>query len=184
MRPPRRSERYPSLVRVDTINGTPADEVADGTRYEDLPCAFPTERLRSAARTPTVQAIEWLTPFGKGSRVAIVGPAARRKDRGAAPHRRGAVAAGDGSRSRVVLAGVRPEEVADWGRPGRAGRRDHVGASPDTQAQAIERVVEQARRVAARGRDAVVLIDGSTACTRRPRARRSARRATWWTRAR
>jgi transcription termination factor Rho len=35
-----------------------------------------------------------------------------------------------------------------------------LGASPDSQAQAIERVVEQARRVAARGRDAVVLVDG------------------------
>ena len=37
VRRPRRSERYPSLVRVDTINGTPADEVAEGTRYDDLP---------------------------------------------------------------------------------------------------------------------------------------------------
>ena len=31
VRPPRRSERFPSLVRVDTINGRPADEVAEGT---------------------------------------------------------------------------------------------------------------------------------------------------------
>src|SRR3981081_396117 len=45
VRLPRRSERYPSLVRIDTINGNPADEVAEGTRYEDLPAAFPAERL-------------------------------------------------------------------------------------------------------------------------------------------
>src|SRR3954452_23624636 len=31
LRPPRRSERFPSLVRVDTINGKPADEVSEGT---------------------------------------------------------------------------------------------------------------------------------------------------------
>src|SRR3954453_22739836 len=35
MRTPRRSERFPSLVRVDTINGRPAEEVAEGTRFED-----------------------------------------------------------------------------------------------------------------------------------------------------
>ena len=45
VRAPRRSERFPSLVRVDTINGRPADEVAEGTRFEDLPAGFPAERF-------------------------------------------------------------------------------------------------------------------------------------------
>jgi len=45
VRRPRRSERYPSLVRVDTINGAPAEEVAEGTPYDELPCAFPSVRL-------------------------------------------------------------------------------------------------------------------------------------------
>src|SRR3954464_570554 len=67
MRPPRRSERFPSLVRVDTINGKPADEVSEGTRFEDLPVAFPAGRLALGSEDPTVKAIEWLTPFGKGS---------------------------------------------------------------------------------------------------------------------
>ena len=75
LRPPRRSERFPSLVRVDTINGRPADEVAEGTRFEDLPVAFPAERFELGSEDPTVKAIEWLTPFGKGSRVVIAGPA-------------------------------------------------------------------------------------------------------------
>src|SRR5438105_6071218 len=75
VRPPRRSERYPSMVRIDTINGTPADQVAEGTRYEDLPAAFPEERFALGSEDPTVRAIEWLTPFGRGSRVAIVGGA-------------------------------------------------------------------------------------------------------------
>src|SRR5215210_6678526 len=45
VRSPRRSERFPSLIRIDTINGRPADEVAEGTRFEDLPAAFPAERF-------------------------------------------------------------------------------------------------------------------------------------------
>ena len=76
VRPPRRSERYPSLVRVDTINGRPADEVAEGTHFDDLPCAFPTERFAlGSPRTRRCKAIEWLTPLGRGSRVTIVGAA-------------------------------------------------------------------------------------------------------------
>ena len=46
VRTPRRSERYPSLVRIDTINGASADTVSDGARYEDLPVALP-ERAAS-----------------------------------------------------------------------------------------------------------------------------------------
>ena len=113
MRPPRRSERFPSLVRVDTINGKPADEVSEGTRFEDLPVIFPTERLALGSEDPTVKAIEWLTPFGKGSRVTIVGPARAGKSE-ALRRIAAALAEQGGVELSVVLAGVRPEEVAEW----------------------------------------------------------------------
>jgi len=45
MRAARRSERFPSLIRVDTINGRPAEEVAEGTRFEELAVAWPAEKL-------------------------------------------------------------------------------------------------------------------------------------------
>jgi transcription termination factor Rho len=75
VRKPRRSERYPSLVRVDTINGAPAEEVAEGTPYDELPCTFPAVRLELGSDDPTLKAIEWLTPIGRGSRVVITGGA-------------------------------------------------------------------------------------------------------------
>ena len=75
VRTPRRSERYPSLVRIDTINGASADTVSDGARYEDLPVAWPSERLALDSKDPTLEAIEWLTPLGRGSRAVIVGRA-------------------------------------------------------------------------------------------------------------
>ena len=89
VRAPRRSERYPSLVRVDTINGRSADEVAEGTKYDDLPCTWATERFALESEDATLKAIEWLTPFGRGSRVVIVGASRAGKSRGAAPARRG-----------------------------------------------------------------------------------------------
>ena len=160
VRRPRRSERYPSLVRIDTINGQPADEVAEGTRYEELPASFPTERLELGDDDPTLKAIEWLTPFGKGSRVTIVGAPFAGKTEALRRIAR-ALESRDGLVVSVALAGVRPEEAAEWNAAGLtiAATAD-LSASADAQAQAVEHAVEQARRLAARGGDAVVLVDG------------------------
>jgi transcription termination factor Rho len=151
LRPPRRSERFPSLIRVDTINGRPAEEVAEGTRFEDLPVAFPSERFELGSEDPTVKAIEWLTPFGKGSRVVLAGSPRSGKTE-ALRRLAEALAALDGVEVSLVLAGVRPEEIGPSGGLSFA-------ASSDAQAQAVEQAIEQGRRVAARGGDAVVLVD-------------------------
>ncbi|HEX2412771.1 MAG TPA: Rho termination factor N-terminal domain-containing protein [Solirubrobacteraceae bacterium] len=156
VRAARRSERFPSLIRVDTINGRPADEVAEGTRFEDLPVSFPSERFELGSDDPTVKAIEWLTPFGKGSRVVIAGPARAGKSE-ALRRLAGALAGRDGLEVSLVLAGVRPEEATDW--PLEPGAVLSFGASSDAQAQAVEQAVEHGRRVAARGGDAIVLVD-------------------------
>ncbi|HWH94884.1 MAG TPA: Rho termination factor N-terminal domain-containing protein [Baekduia sp.] len=160
VREPRRSERYPSLIRIDTINGRPADEVAEGTHFDDLPCALPTERLALGSEDATLKAIEWLTPIGKGSRVTIVGEAHAGKSE-ALKRLAGALQGVDGLEVHVVLAAVRPEECAEW----RAGEIEPVaalslGASADAAAQAVERAIDTAKRITARGGDVVVLVDG------------------------
>lgn len=160
VREPRRSERYPSLIRIDTINGRPADEVAEGTHFDDLPCTLPTERLSLGSEDATLKAIEWLTPIGKGSRVSIVGEAHAGKSE-ALKRLAGALNAIEGLEVHVVLAAVRPEECAEW----RAGEIEPVaalslGASPDAAGQAVERAIDTAKRITARGGDVVVLIDG------------------------
>jgi transcription termination factor Rho len=159
-RPARRSERFASLYRIDTVNGRPAEEVADRPRFDDLPAGFPRERLALGSEDDTLRAIESLTPIGKGSRVAIVGPARSGKSE---TLRRvaGALSGIDGLQMFVVLAGVRPEEVGVWSETGiEPARALTLAASPDAQGEAVGAVVEQARRIAARGGDAAVLIDG------------------------
>jgi transcription termination factor Rho len=160
VRTPRRSERYPSLVRVDTINGASADAVSDGSRYEDLPVAFPSELLAFASKDPTLAAIERLTPLGRGSRAVIVGP----------PHSGktetlklilSALAAQEGLDLTLVLCGSRPEEIGEWREgPVQPAAALTFAASPDAQGQAVEQVLEVAKRGAVRKGHAVVLIDG------------------------
>jgi transcription termination factor Rho len=158
-RTPRRSERYPSLVRIDTINGASADSVAAGARYEDLPVDYPSERIALESKDPTLEAIEWLTPFGRGSRVTIAGAARAGKTetlRGLL----GALSARDSLEVSLVVAGARPEEIAEWQQgPLAPAAALSFGASSDSQSQAVERALDAAKRVAARGGDAVVLID-------------------------
>ncbi len=158
-RPPRRSERFASLVRIDTINDQPAAELASGARFEDLPAAFPDERLRLGSDDPTIKAIEWLTPFGKGSRVTIVGGS--RSGKSHALRRLAEVLSetAEGVQILVALAGVRPEEVSEWSGRVTPSAAVSFAASQDVQDQTVELVVDQARRVAARGADAIVLID-------------------------
>ncbi len=160
VRPARRSEKHPSLIRIDTINGAPADEVAgEGTRYDELPAAYPEARLALGSEDPTLKAIEWLTPFGKGSRVTITG-AARAGKTEALRRIAAALAGREGLEIWVVLAGARPEEVGEWQQgPAEVAGAAPLGASPDAQAAAVEAAVERARRIAARGGDAVVIVD-------------------------
>jgi len=158
-RAPRRSERFASLTRVDTINGRPAGEVADSARFDDLPATFPDERFELRSDDPTIAAVESQTPFGRGSRVTIVGPPGAGKSE--LLRRLASVLAGqDGLDLFLVLAGVRPEEISEW-RRGAIEPADAVSlaASPDAQAQTIEQVIDQARRLTSRGADTVVLVD-------------------------
>jgi transcription termination factor Rho len=118
VRPPRRSERYPSLVRVETINDRPADEVADGTPYEKLAAAFPSVAFALGADRPELVEVAERAPVGRGSRVTVSGPFASGRTtllRSLA----GALAASEG---------VEAGRVAGGGH--RAGRRCAPGLKP------------------------------------------------------
>ncbi len=159
VRTPRRSERYPSLVRVDTINGASADSVSDGVRYDELPVEWPRERLALGSQDPTLEAIEWMTPLGRGSRVVIAG--ARHAGKTETLRRVLETLQGrDELDVSVVLVGARPEEIAQWreGAPAPVAALTFA-ASADSQDQAVERALDAAKRVAARGGNALVAID-------------------------
>lgn len=152
VRPPRRNERHPSLVRVSTVNGQDADSPAERTRFDALTVAWPAERLAG----PTALAE---TPYGKGSRVAIGGPPGA----GATYLLREAVKV---LRDRhpdleviVVLAGARPEEAADWVDAGVEVAGGSYDGSFDEQAQVAELAVQRAKRSVEAGKDVVVVVD-------------------------
>ncbi len=153
VRPPRRNERHPSLVRVESVNGADAEPPEQRPHFAELRPVFASERLSAPAALEGV-------PFGKGSRVSIAGPPGAGATR---LLREIAQVLGEKHSDvelSVTLAGVRPEEVGDWreSAPGRVygGSFEH---SPESQAQAAELAVERAKRTVERGGHAVLLVD-------------------------
>jgi transcription termination factor Rho len=152
VRPPRRNERHPSLIRVETVNGTEAEPPEQRPWFGDLTPVFATGRLAAPAAFDAA-------PFGKGSRVAVAGPPGA----GATTlllEVVGALAERHPEASvQVVLAGVRPEEVAVWRDAGHPVVGGSFERSPEAQAQAAELAVERAKRQVERGGHAAVVID-------------------------
>src|SRR5690606_14623467 len=77
IRPPKESERYFALLRVDAINGHPPDALNDVKTFEDLTPLHPYQRL--VLETPENASIEMrivdlVTPIGRGQRGLIVAP--------------------------------------------------------------------------------------------------------------
>ena len=151
-RPPRRNERHPSLVRIETVNGSSAEPVEERPWFGDLTPVFPSQKLNVPKSLKDA-------PIGRGSRVAIAGPPGA----GATSLLRelaGELSGDSELGVQLVLAGVRPEEVTEWHRvDGLAVAGGSFDRSPDAQAQAAELAVERAKRRVERGGHAVVLID-------------------------
>ena len=152
VRSPRRSERYPSLVRVETVNGASADPAPERPRFEDLTPVFASERLPAPDELKEA-------PFGRGSRVAVGGPPGT----GITTLLRRialTLAELDDLELTVVLAGVRPEEVTEWRREEKLTVVGGAFDRPvDEQAQAAEIAVERGKRTVESGRHGAIVLD-------------------------
>jgi transcription termination factor Rho len=146
VRPPRRNERHPSLIRVETVNGAPAEPPEQRPWFGDLTPVFPKERLGELKGVP----------YGKGSRVVVSGPPGAGAT---ALLREAARSLGEDVAAQVVLVAVRPEEVGEWRELGLPVSGGSFERSPEAQAQAAELAIERAKRHVERGGNAAVIVD-------------------------
>jgi transcription termination factor Rho len=146
VRPPRRNERHPSLIRVETVNGGDAEPPEQRPWFGELTPVWPAEPL-----------VEFnAVPIARGARVAILGPSGAGAT---ALLREAAATLGEDVSTHIVLAGARPEEVAAWREIGPPVVGGSFERSPEAQAQAAELAVERAKRQVERGGHAVVVVD-------------------------
>ncbi|MCU1426791.1 MAG: transcription termination factor Rho, partial [Actinomycetia bacterium] len=171
-RPPASNEKYPALMRVDTINEMTPDEARGRVRFEDLTPLFPDERLRlELADNPTENTgriIDLISPIGKGQRGLVVSP----PKAGKTTILKQIVYAIERNNPEVhlmvLLVDERPEEVTDMRRH---VQRGEVVASTfdrpsDEHTQVAELTIDRAKRLVELGRDVVIVLDGITRLAR------------------
>jgi transcription termination factor Rho len=169
VRPPKDTEKYFGLLRVDAVNGLDPEVAKQRPRFEKLTPIFPEERfnLETGRRPLATRMINLLTPIGRGQRGLIVSPPKAGKTTVLKQIANGISANYDDAYLMVCLIGERPEEVTDMDRSVDAEvvastfdepERDHV--------RVAEMALARAKRLVEGGRDVAILLDSITRLTR------------------
>ncbi|MGH9170488.1 MAG: transcription termination factor Rho [Acidimicrobiales bacterium] len=170
-RPAGASEKYPALLRIDSINGMTPDEARERPKFEDLTPLFPDERLRLESRddplNTTARIIDLISPIGKGQRGMIVSPSKAGKTTIMKQIAHSVELNNPGVHLMVLLVDERPEEVTDM----RRSVKGEVIASTfdrpaDEHTLLSEITLERAKRLVEMGRDVVIILDGITRLAR------------------
>lgn len=165
VRPARRGERRPSLVRVEKVNGNePADDRSP--RFDSLTPVAPHRPIPLGSPDGEVlaRAVDLLAPLAFGQRVLV--ESQRRSGRTTLLKALArSIAAGDsGAKVTVLLVDERPEEVTAWGRdvPGVDLVAAPVDLGSHDQVKVAERALARVKRQAESGEDVVLVIDSLT----------------------
>jgi transcription termination factor Rho len=169
IRPPKESERYFALLKVDAVNFTPADAPAGRATFDDLTPIFPNERLvlEHDPQNPSTRIVDLLCPIGKGQRCLIVSPPRAGKTVLLQDIAHAIAANHPEAALQVLLIDERPEEVTDMIR---SVAGEVVSSTFDEPAprhvQVAEMVLDKAKRLVEHGRDVVILLDSITRLAR------------------
>ena len=172
VRPPKESEKYFALLRVDTVNGKHPSKVHDLVNFEDLTPLHPEERyvLETTPDEIECRVIDLVTPIGKGQRMLIVAPPRTGKTVLMQKMTRAITRNYPESRIIVLLVDERPEEVTDFKRNCAGSNVEVVASTFDENTtrhvQVCEMVIEKARRMVEFGEDVVILLDSITRLAR------------------
>ena len=169
VRPPKDSERYFALLRVEMINYEDPEECKKKINFDDLTPLFPNKRLNLEydVKDISTRIINLATPIGKGQRGLIVAPPRTGKTvllKSIA----NAISANHPEVFLIVLLiDERPEEVTDMVR---SVKGEVVSSTFDEPAErhvvVAEMAIERAKRLVEHNRDVVILLDSITRLAR------------------
>ena len=169
IRPPKDSERYFALLKVEEVNNDKPDKLRDKVLFDNLTPLYPEERLDLETESDnfSMRILDLLSPIGKGQRALIVAPPRTGKTvllqqiaNSVAENHPEVVLI-------VLLIDERPEEVTDMQR---SVRGEVISSTFDEPAQrhvqVAEMVIEKAKRLVEHGKDVVILLDSITRLAR------------------
>ena len=170
IRPAREGEKYPAMVRIETVNGEEPQKGRWRQNFDDLTPLFPQDRLRLEWKPNDIapRVMDLITPIGKGQRGLIVSPPKAGKTTILKQIAQSIAANYPEAKLFVLLADERPEEVTDWQR---SVQEATVVASTfdqpaDNHIAVAELLLERVRRLVEEGEDVVVILDSITRLAR------------------
>jgi len=168
-RPPKETERYLSLIKVEKVESVDPDQAAKRPQFDRQTPVFPKEKLKleTDKETLSTRLIDLIAPIGKGQRGMIVSPPKSGKTTILKDIASGIAANHPEVTLMVALIGERPEEVTDIAR---SVKGEVFASNFDEDAGAQTRVaelcLERAKRLAEVGKDVVILLDSITRMAR------------------
>ncbi len=169
IRPPKDSERYFALLKVENVNGSVPDPEFEKIIFDNLTPLYPMEKFKMewSPKNHSTRILDLLCPIGKGQRSLIVAP----------PRTGKTVLLQDIASALaknhpevvliVLLIDERPEEVTDMER---SVRGEVISSTFDEPAQrhvqVAEMVIEKAKRLVEHKKDVVILLDSITRLAR------------------
>jgi transcription termination factor Rho len=169
VRPPKDSEKYFGLIRVEAVNGLDPEEAKRRPTFQSLTPIFPDERfdLETDQHGLSTRLINLVAPIGKGQRGLIVSPPKAGKTTVLKQVANAISTKYPEVHLMVALIGERPEEVTDMDRSVDAEVVASTFDEPVTaHVKVAEMALERARRLVECGRDVAILLDSITRLAR------------------
>jgi len=169
VRPPKDSEKYFSLLRVEAINGQDPEVAKQRPQFDSLTPIFPTQRftLETQPDILATRLIDLISPIGRGQRGLIVSPPKAGKTTILKQIANGITANLDDVHLMVCLIGERPEEVTDMDRSVQAEVFSSTFDDPvQSHVKVAEMALQRAKRLVEFGVDVVILLDSITRLSR------------------
>jgi transcription termination factor Rho len=170
IRPPKESERYFALLKVEKVNYEDPEVARDKILFDNLTPLYPEERinLEFDQAEYCTRVMELTTPIGKGQRGLIVAAPRTGKTMLLQAIARAVIKNHPETILIVLLIDERPEEVTDWQRQVKTAEviSSTFDEPAQRHAQVAEMVLEKAKRLVEHKRDVVILLDSITRLAR------------------
>ena len=172
VRPPKDSERYFALLKVETINGSTPEEARNKILFENLTPLHPNKRMKleqenGTSEDLTGRVIDLISPLGKGQRGLIVSSPKSGKTVMLQQIAQAITTNNPDVELMVLLIDERPEEVTEMERMVQGEVISSTFDEPASRhVQVAEMVIEKAKRLVEHKKDVVILLDSITRLAR------------------
>lgn len=169
VRPPKDTEKYHGLLRIEAVNGKDPDAVKRRPNFDRLTPIYPEKRyiLEMEQEELAMRLIDITAPIGKGQRALIVSPPKAGKTILLKKIANSIVTNAPETYIMVLLVDERPEEVTDIQRSVRGEVADSTfDKPPEEHIKVADMVLERAKRLVEQGEDVVILLDSITRLAR------------------